>query len=575
MNTDELTRMVADLRRRGKDSATVEAKAAGRKLNRDVWESISAFANTDGGTVILGLDESRGFALTEGFNPEKIKGALRAGLSTSEKADPKVAPIPEFVLEDHPFEDGYLVTLTVAKLMGRIDAPGPCYVKSQGMTTGSYKRVDNGDEHLNEYEIFQIRTRGEAPGFDREPVSGSSVFDLSRDQVERFLASVRRSGSRALRGLEETDVEGALRRLNVMPKAPAGEVTLAGLLTLGDYPQQEFPQLTIDVAVHPGVEKSTDPRVRFVDRQNCDGPIPQAVQDAINAVLRNLRTHREVVDGRGRDVPEIPPATIREAITNAVLHRDYSPYVRGQQVAVDVYSDRVEVTSPGGFWGHRTKDNVDDGVSESRNEALARLLNLVPMPDGESRVAENQGSGVQRMFSEMREQGLPAPDYSASTLTKVVVKLYRFGLLDPQVSGWLDGVAGASTFSTRERIALAIVRRSGEVSVSQLRAQIGVDSDEARVALANLSKSGVLSGAGDGPYVMASSADAVAGLTSSQTDVLKVLDVSVPLAIREIAERTGKSPNALRPVLRELVERGLVHATAPAQSRKRAYLLAE
>src|SRR5699024_2074094 len=136
----------------------------------------------------------------------------------------------------------------------------------------------------------------------------------------------------------------------------------------------------VDVAVHPGTEKSLDPTVRFLDRLVCDGPLPVAIGDAVSAVRRNLRSRRVVDGAAGTDVPEIPTEVLREAITNAAMHRDYSTFARGQQVAVDIYRDRIEIVSPGGFWGARTKDNVADGYSTARNENLVRLLTWVPMP---------------------------------------------------------------------------------------------------------------------------------------------------------------------------------------------------
>ena len=406
---------------------------------------------------------------------------------------------------------------------------------------------------------------------DRAPVAGTDLSDLSEDLVSRTIDGVRRSRSRALHGIEAGDRAGALRRINALTRD--GKATLAGYLAMGVYPQQEFPQLTIDVAVHPGTAKSQDPATRFLDRQNCDGPAPEAIQDAVLAVLRNLSVRR-VVDGvGGRDVPEIPEEVLREAIANAVMHRDYSAQVRGQQIAVDVYSDRVEVISPGGFWGGRTKDNLDEGHSESRNPDLARLLTRVPMPDGQTTVCENQGSGVPLMIGQMRRHGLPAPDYSASTLDHVVVRLARLGLMNPQVDDWLAKLPGAKERGREQRAALALAKRRGAVSVSDLRANLGLDSDDCREVLAALVADGLLIGLNDGPYVL-TDLDRTMQSTGAQRQLLAALDEERPRSIHEIAEITGKSPGALRPVLRELVGRGLVEATAPPQSRNRRYLLA-
>ena len=568
---EELETHVERIRRQGRDDTLVEAKAAGKDLPKSMWDTVSAFANTDGGLIILGLDERTGFAPTEGFDPNRVVAQVISGLDQAPGAQPKVQPVPTHRVDRLRVDGVEVLGVEIDPLSEDPSRPGPCYVEAKGVLGGSFKRVDDHDKRLTAYEIYLLQMRRVEDGLDRAPVAGTDLSDLSEDLVSRTIDGVRRSRSRALHGIEAGDRAGALRRINALTRD--GEATLAGYLAMGVYPQQEFPQLTIDVAVHPGTAKSQDPATRFLDRQNCDGPAPEAIEDAVLAVLRNLSTRR-VVDGvGGRDVPEIPEEVLREAIANAVMHRDYSAQVRGQQIAVDVYSDRVEVISPGGFWGGRTKDNLDEGHSESRNPDLARLLTRVPMPDGQTTVCENQGSGVPLMIGQMRRHGLPAPDYSASTLDHVVVRLARLGLMNPQVDDWLAELPGAKERGREQRAALALAKRRGAVSVSDLRANLGLDSDDCREVLAALVADGLLIGLNDGPYVL-TDLDRTMQSTGAQRQLLAALDEERPRSIHEIAEATGKSPGALRPVLRELVGRGLVEATAPPQSRNRRYLLA-
>ena len=154
----------------------------------------------------------------------------------------------------------------------------------------------------------------------------------------------RRRGSRAVS--DGISRETAMERLNLIDSK--GRARMGGLLVAGAYPQQFFPRLLIDVAVHPGIEKSQPGLPRFLDRALCDGPMPEAVEDAVGAVARNLRTV-SMVKGVGRhDELEIPLGVLREAIVNAVVHREYHPPFQGQTVNVDVYPDRVTITSPGG-----------------------------------------------------------------------------------------------------------------------------------------------------------------------------------------------------------------------------------
>lgn len=566
----ELDEHVARLRRQSQDDAFVEVKAAAGGFPKSAWESISAFANTDGGLLILGLDEQAGFTPAGGFAATRILATLLSGLDSADGAHPKVTPVPPFEPSLAEVDGEQVVTVRVHPL---IEGPGitaPCFVTDRGMEKGSYKRVGDADRHLSPYEIYLLRTRHASDRTDREELPDATVAELDSELVARTLDGLRRN-TRALRGIDEGDIEGGLRRVNAL--GPHSAPTLAGFLALDAYPQREFPQLFIDVTAHLGTAKSTDPTVRFLDRRRCDGPLPQAIDDAVTAVQKNLSSRR-IVDGvSGTDEPEIPTDVIREAVTNAVLHRDYSTYVRGQQVAVDIFADRVEVRSPGGFWGDRTKENVTEGYSEARNESLVQLMTAVPMPDGRSTVAENQGSGVLHMVNAMRGRGLPAPDYSASTIDHVVVRLARFGLISSEVRDWLDQLPARDERGHHHDVALAIARMKGQVSVPDLRNNLGLDSDECRDVLSLLVANELLIGIGDGAYALS---DMRSTPTSSgaQWEILSLLDTTNPLSIGDIATATGKNRNALRPLLRELVEQGVVVATAPPQSRNRKYLLA-
>lgn len=497
MRADELRTIVERLRRLGRDDAQYEVKAAAKELPKGIWESVSAFANTTGGTLILGLDEGTGFRPAPGFDHGRIEDQLRSGLDTAPQATAKVRPVPPFEVETHILDGAPVVVVTVSTLREDPGAQLPCFVTDRGVQNGSFKRIGDADKKLDAYEIYNLQTRFTEDITDREPVHGATSSDLDPDLLRRMLAGLRRR-SRALAGIDPTDTIGGLARINVVDGA--GVPTLAGLLALGTYPQREYPQLTVDVAVHPGPEKSADLTVRFLDRRICDGPIPVMIDDAVSAVLRHLAVRRVIVGTEGVDEPEIPELVLREAITNAVIHRDYSARVRGQQVAVDVYPDRVEVTSPGGFRGDRTVDNVGEGRSTSRNASLSRILMDVPLPGSDAYVVENQGTGVPMMNQAMQARGLRAPDYSRSTLSRVVVRLHR---------------------------------------------RPDSDSTDHRT------------------------------LTPVQDLVLAILDRRTPQTIAQLAEATGKSRIALRPVLRELIERGCITATAPPQSRRRAYLLAD
>lgn len=93
----------------------------------------------------------------------------------------------------------------------------------------------------------------------------------------------------------------------------------------------------------------------MLDRRVIEGPIPVMVEDLVRAALQNLQTRRVTRGTGAADEPEIPEVAIREAVTNALTHRDYSAWALGEQVRVEMLPDRVEIWSPGGIWGGRRR----------------------------------------------------------------------------------------------------------------------------------------------------------------------------------------------------------------------------
>lgn len=575
MEAPELVEIVRRLRAQRSDDGYVEAKTAVGGLPKDVWPSISAFANTNGGTVILGLNEKDNFRPAEGFTPGPVLDALSEGLSEGpRKTAAKVTPVPDVDVSQVEFEGAVVVALRVHPLEG---VEAPCYVTDQGIERGSYRRWDDQDKRLSNYQIFLVKHRHEYLRTDREAVEAADTTVLDPALTQRMIDRLRAVQSRALVGTSDRSEE--LRRLNVLDNTES--VTLAGLVALATYPPQFFPQLFVDVSVHPGMVKS-DPTttVRFLDRQICEGPIPVMVRDSVSAVMRNLRTAR-VVDGiGGRDVPEIPEPVLREAIVNALTHRDYGEVGRRQQVAVDVYPDRVEITSPGGLWGGVTVDNIDEGHSRSRNDTLSKLLTQVPLVDRDGAVSENQGSGVRAMIGTMRAHGLPAPEFE-DLIDAVRVTLHRFGLLTPATRDWLETM-GADDLSPHRKMALVLAKEAGAVTPQAMRQQLGLDTEDARDLLNDLRGRGLLAEPSVDKFVLAVNDQMtlpglptdVQRLSDGERDVLFAFLGGGERSAHEIVAVTGRSIHNVRSILHSLVKAGILLATAPPTSRNRRYLLA-
>jgi hypothetical protein len=190
---------------------------------------------------------------------------------------------------------------------------------------------------------------------------------------------------------------------------------LAGLLTLGSYPQEFFPQLNITFVVFPSDQAGVVPDggPRFIDNRSLNGPVPWVVSDAVDAITRNMRL-TGTVRGVGRqDVYEYPVEALREAIVNAIMHRDYSPPSRGAQVQVEMYPSRLVVRNPGGLFRPVAEGELGaEGVTSSRNPVLSALLQEVQLPDSDRVICENRGTGIPTMLEQLRRSGTASVKFS-------------------------------------------------------------------------------------------------------------------------------------------------------------------
>src|SRR5262249_48989332 len=140
--------------------------------------------------------------------------------------------------------------------------------------------------------------------------------------------------------------------------------------------------------------------------------IPEIVEETITALIRNMRT-RAFVHGAGReDVYDYPVEALREAVVNALMHRDYSVFARGTQGQIEMYSDRLVIRDPDGLFGPVTEEDLgEERVSSSRNSYLAALLQEVTIPETNRVVCENRGTGIPTMLARLHQAGMATPKF--------------------------------------------------------------------------------------------------------------------------------------------------------------------
>jgi ATP-dependent DNA helicase RecG len=473
VSPEELTSIVARLRNVGDDTADVEAKKCSTDVvPKSCRESLSAFANTRGGVILLGIDQEAGFAVTGVSNPAKIMSDLA---SMANQMMPPLRPHIESVR----CEGAEVVVCELSEIPAN---EKPCYWGPAGVTGGSYTRVHDADQKLTHYEIQLLLANRSQPRDDEEIVAQASVIDLDRDLVTAYLKRLRTNRPFAFAELAD---EQALQRARILQRDSAGELrpTVAALLAMGAYPQQFFPQLNVTFVHYPTVEgDNSETGTRFIDNVALDGPIPVMIRDAVRALRRNM-VRRSTISGSGRsDTWEYPETALREAIANACIHRDLSPFAQGTQVQIEMFPDRLIVRNPGGLYGPVTEQSLgEEGISSSRNATLLKILEDVPIPGEDRSVCENRGSGIRAMINALRAANMSLPNFRNRISTFEVV-FPNHALLDDDMVAWIASLKNPGLTSS-QCVALASLRGGTELNNESYRTLTGVDS---RVATAEL-----------------------------------------------------------------------------------------
>lgn len=393
---------VGRIRSAGCDLQAVDVKQASGGLPRSAVESVCAFANARGGLLLLGLSDGD-------FGPVDIDGPKLAADLASVCVDglvPSIRPDIDIAsIEGRP-----VVAALVAELGHE---RRPCYVRARGMERGTYVRTHDGDRRLNSYEVHVMVSGRGQPADDSAVVEGAGPDDLDPRLTDALLHRLRETRGPVF---ADATTEECLHMLGVLAEPAAGApVRLAGLLALGRYPQQFFPQLSASFVALPttGGEPMTD-GTRFLDNRPLDGPIPMIVSGALDAMRRNMR-RRSVIVGAGRqDAWDYPLEAVREVVANALMHRDYHPSAHGSQVRIALYPDRLEVASAGGLHGPNSGRTdvaqlIGRGITTTRNARLAKLLEDVVIPGTGRPVCENRGSGLRAAVAAVGQAGLSPP----------------------------------------------------------------------------------------------------------------------------------------------------------------------
>lgn len=407
MNQETIRQKIYEMRHYRTELYDVEAKAAKNNHPNELWKTISAFANSsNGGIIICGLDDES-FKAVDIYNVQKLHHHFISIASQM---------VPPLCLQITPMEfEGK--TIVVAEIPTVSLEQRPCYYGPEGLYEGSYIRVSTSKRRMTQYEVSICLSNRYPTVSDMETIKGATLEDLDRTKLEAYFEHIRRIRSEASYTNQPFDQLAKTLKIIVDDNGIV-RPSLAGMLVFGKWPQQFEPQLVVTfMRFHGMTETELSPSgERFLDDQRFEGSIPEMTELAYKHILKNIQRGSAIRGLYRQIVTEYPEIAIREAIINAVAHRDYSPLGRGSQIQIKQFSDRLEIISPGGLYGSVALENLEEGQS-TRNRLLMRFLE-------DLNIVENRGSGIDAMVNAIKSAGLNPPKFE-DRITNFQVTLYN------------------------------------------------------------------------------------------------------------------------------------------------------
>lgn len=333
----------------------------------DIGHTMCAFANTEGGVLLMGVNDK---GEVFGLKKEKLD-SIQKQLADLTK---KCKPIPSTKIEVKEISGKFIILLLVNKVLGTV-----CfYDEKVWIRTGSTNR------QLSSSELIDFLKSRRILNFEDE-FSEAAIDDIDRDKLNEYFR--KRSVDDAYKQKETTDL---LFNLKLTKNK---KITNLALLFFAKDLMRFIPQAEIKLVRFKGTEA-----IDIIDTQRTTNTLFEAIEQSISFILRNTKTRYEITDIKRKEIPEYPIAVVREAIVNAVGHRDY---YNQNSIQINIFDDRIEATSPGPL----PKDLTIEQLGRLASHRNARLYQMLSLAD----YVEGYGTGIPRMIKRMRERELPDP----------------------------------------------------------------------------------------------------------------------------------------------------------------------
>lgn len=331
--------------------------------NHELAEELVAFSNFEGGMVLLGVEDDGSISGTARPDTEQfVMNACR------DKIRPALIPFYEVVKDVEPGKDVAVV---------RVSRGFDVHTRWHNNRNVYYIRVGTQSREPTPEELARLFQQRGAVRAELRPVSGATVADLDLRRLKNYFLQVRKQDVPA------DDDEEAWKTLLFNTEIMVEDgITVSGILLFGRNPNRFLPQAGIDAAAFPGLSKDYAARERTSLRGpmtpllNEAGEIVEAglVEQALAFVTRNIAVKGQLEDGGARreEVLAYPMEAVREAVVNALVHRDY--LLSSTDIELSIYEDRLEIVSPGRLPNGITPARMLTGCRAARNQLIKDVM---------------------------------------------------------------------------------------------------------------------------------------------------------------------------------------------------------
>lgn len=472
------------------ENKELECKEASGGLPKDMWETYSAFANSNGGVILLGINEKKGeFYITGLNNIDEIQKDLWDNLNNSKKVSVNIISDSNVIVENYDGKD--ILKIIVPRADRR---QKPIYIGenpySDSKHGGTFRRNHSGDYKCSKSEIDRMIADASDFSQDNLILEGFTIEDLNIDSINNYknrLAALK--PSHPWIGL---DLKNFLYKLGAYGKnRRTGEegITAAGLLMFGEEREiiDEFPKYFLDYR-----EKTTENRWDYRITSS-DGTWSGNIYDfyfkIINRITDNLNLPFELINGIRQDNTGVHDA-IREAVANAIIHADYR-LERG--IVIERGKTYFKFSNQGSL-RISIEEAISGGISDPRNENIFKMFNLIG-------VGERAGSGIEAIRKAWKEQEWTIPDLEESFgPDRVELTLRTISLLPKDSINFIKNTLNEEykNLDKDEIMALVTAHQEGYVTNNRLQQLIDNHSLYSNKVLVQLVNKGYLESQGVG-----------------------------------------------------------------------------